>query len=381
MKCISCFAPNLFFIEGFLRLKKITSDSKPFDSKSELFYCLKCGLVQKKINFNLLEEINLIYENYDSYFQSGGAEQKILDFDTGMLVTRSSLLLNKLVKYSCFNFKISNWLDYGCGNGSLLSELKEKFNFFELFGVEINENSLSFLSKNTNFSISKSINFFENTFDVVSAIHVLEHMTDPRDWLCNVRNKLNIDGQILIQVCDLESNPFDILVADHITHFSLSSLNELLLQSGYEVVFSSQSLIPKELTFVAKKRKNFSSSYSVAVSSAVSDNFILKIDSYISFLLQMQFKYSQISKSLIYKSLGVWGTSNAAAWLTSSVDGLVSFYVDEDLTRVGRIFMGKPVFHPDSLNENHVVFLALPDILTSKIYDKYKNSNFQIEYV
>jgi len=70
-------------------------------------------------------------------------------------------------------------LDIGCGRGEMLSLCEELG--FEAFGIDTNKIMVSYASsKGLNVELSDAISFLKaqdsNTYDVISLIHVLEHL-------------------------------------------------------------------------------------------------------------------------------------------------------------------------------------------------------------
>ena len=94
------------------------------------------------------------------------------------------------------------------------------------------------------------------TFDVITMIHVLEHIVDPVDVLKTLRGKLTRDGLLLIEVPHHPANPFELLIADHRTHFTATSLTRVLAAAGYEIISIAEEWIPKELSVVARPATN-----------------------------------------------------------------------------------------------------------------------------
>ena len=74
------------------------------------------------------------------------------------------------------------WLDIGCGLGYLVKELIEEG--IDVYGIEISEYALkdSLVKERIKYGSITNIPFHNNSFDVISAFDVLEHI-HPRDTL------------------------------------------------------------------------------------------------------------------------------------------------------------------------------------------------------
>lgn len=70
--------------------------------------------------------------------------------------------------------------------------------------------------------------YWENRFDLITAHFVLEHVANPVDVLRDLARCLAPDGRIFFSVPNAETNTGDLLVADHLSHFTRSSLEQML---------------------------------------------------------------------------------------------------------------------------------------------------------
>jgi hypothetical protein len=83
-----------------------------------------------------------------------------------------------------------------------------------------------------------------------------------------------------------------------------------------------------------------------------------------------QLKDTALHASKENQKFGIFGTSIAATWLANYLGDRVKYFVDEDPSRIGRIFMGKPVLAPDSVPDSSTVFIALAPKLASAISER-----------
>lgn len=87
----------------------------------------------------------------------------------------------------------TRWLDFGCGNGGLVRYCAQNRDM-HVFGHEqgwIKEKAASY---GIPFLDSAQLDALEGTFDVVTAIEVIEHVTDPLDVLGRIRRLLRPGG-------------------------------------------------------------------------------------------------------------------------------------------------------------------------------------------
>jgi SAM-dependent methyltransferase len=83
----------------------------------------------------------------------------------------------------------------------------------------------------------------EGAFDLVTLFHVMEHVTDPRSVLAQVRRLLTAHGRLILQVPNIESWQFRLFGAKwygldiprHVIDYSNQSMQRLLRESGFQV--------------------------------------------------------------------------------------------------------------------------------------------------
>ena len=87
-------------------------------------------------------------------------------------------------------------------------------------------------------------------FDLIVLIHALEHIPNPVSFLRSLLDKLNPEGRMLIQVPDLSASPFDLLIVDHCSHFSIAALSHVVRSAGYKVDRLDATCVTKEITLL-----------------------------------------------------------------------------------------------------------------------------------
>jgi hypothetical protein len=98
-------------------------------------------------------------------------------------------------------------------------------------------------------------------FNLVSMMHVLEHLPNPLTYLQNLRDKLiEPDGWLLLEVPNLYAH--DCFEVAHLISFSAHTLSQLVQKAGFRVVelrahgLPRSQLIPLYLTLLAQPDKN-----------------------------------------------------------------------------------------------------------------------------
>ena len=132
-------------------------------------------------------------------------------------------------------------LDIACNDGTQLDYFKEQG--YNTFGIDPAENLFKLSSQKHNIICDylnrDSISKFNTKFDVITAQNVLAHNDHPKDFLLICKEHLNDDGYIFIQTSQalmVERNEFDTIYHEHISFFSMKSMEALAKSVGLNLV-------------------------------------------------------------------------------------------------------------------------------------------------
>jgi len=147
-----------------------------------------------------------------------------------------------IIEENCTN-KSALILDIGCANGGLLHCLNEK-GYNNLTGIDITEICVENVKKagfNAFFGgIFNLEELGENKYDVVILSHVLEHVYDLQKTAKNLKQLLNPNGIIYIEVPDASRYPnyyvvpFYYFDCEHINHFDINALKNLFEDADFK---------------------------------------------------------------------------------------------------------------------------------------------------
>tara|TARA_A100001015_G_scaffold280197_1_gene342133 strand:+ start:2958 stop:3692 length:735 start_codon:yes stop_codon:yes gene_type:complete len=137
------------------------------------------------------------------------------------------------------NDMTSKILEVGAGSGGNLEMLSAYGN---VFALEMDEKSCQF-AQNRNIGevmLGKLPDQFpfDNTFDLICMLDVLEHIEDDFETLCIIKEKLNATGKLVITVPAYQWlwSQHDV-VAQHYRRYNRKSLTEVITQSGLKVKY------------------------------------------------------------------------------------------------------------------------------------------------
>lgn len=239
MKCLVCGN------ESFEVFHKGTRDNKDVD----VMKCIGCNSFQlssfSQIYDGFYENGNMRKNQYivskDSYsdqlWESWIAETKDDD-------CRRVTAIEKMIA------RDSRVLDFGCGNGGFLRELRKgKYN--NIVGVELDKEARTRLL-NEDIEVYKNLESIDKTikFDVVTMFQVIEHLENPHEIVNDIKNMLAMGGLLIIETPNAE----DALISqyhsksfmdftfwsEHVFLYNSTSLERLMKDCGFSTVNNGQ---------------------------------------------------------------------------------------------------------------------------------------------
>ena len=349
--CQSCGRDGLHEIAGFRGLPRVTSDSKPFRKGGRLFVCEYCGTVQKIADSQWLGEIGEIYRDYEMYHHSAANDQPVFDPASGQPSGRCEVLVRRLLECGALP-PSGTLLDVGAGSGAMLAAFSAACYEWRLFGLDLDSRKTRALKAIPRFEQLFTVppEQLSRQFDLVTLIHSLEHFVDPVSMLRKLRGRIAAGGRLFVEVVNVDKTPFDLVIADHLCHFTPRSLAFQVERAGLGVEAAKTEWINKEISLLAVA--------SPRTSVAAHDDpqqAIGRIEGDIAWLHNMLEHAREAARA---DQFGIFGTSVAATWLAAGLGDAVQFFVDEDPAREGRTHLSRPILKPDQLPRGATVYLA-----------------------
>ena len=174
-----------------------------------------------------------IHENYTSM-----ADDFYVQEEAGRRRSADSIL-----KYLRKINKTGRILDVGCATGFLLDQARK--GGWEVYGVELSAWAVDYAKNklqlpNITQGSLKEANYPANFFDVVVLKDVIEHLTDPKETLEQIRHILKPAGIMCCNTPDIDSLASKILGAkwwgikqSHLFYFNKNNLSALFKATGF----------------------------------------------------------------------------------------------------------------------------------------------------
>jgi ubiquinone/menaquinone biosynthesis C-methylase UbiE len=138
-----------------------------------------------------------------------------------------------------------SYLDVGCGQGAMLAEFHKRYPTARYVGVEPSPDAAEFCRRRHGINIevlrwnSLDADNLPGPFDLITLIHVLEHVGDPVSLLTCAVQRLSETSIIYVEVPDLLSERWlgkDFFHIAHVWYFHEIALRNLFLRCGLDVV-------------------------------------------------------------------------------------------------------------------------------------------------
>tara|TARA_Y100000816_G_C26107396_1_gene588973 strand:- start:5015 stop:6118 length:1104 start_codon:yes stop_codon:yes gene_type:complete len=325
-----------------------------------LLKCKLCGHLQKKIDKNWLKGIKNLYEK--KYIFLG----KHITLKNNKVFNRNDLIIKFLKKQFKFKNK-GDFLDVGCGAGYFLESFQRLLKKWNVYAHDLTRLNYKIISK---MKIKKfyvgDVENIKKKFDLITLNHVVEHLTNPRKVLRDVYNILNDNGMVIIRLPNIKVVHTDLTILDHCSHFSETSLINLLKISNFKVINSFKKINPTELFVVAVKNKN--KEKVKIIKSKVTKKDIIN-------LIWPKKILQKIMRDRSKKKIGVFGVGTSSFYLYACLKDKIDFFVDEDPAKIGRKYYNKEIYNIDNLPKNSNVYVGIHNSKFAKKIVKRLASN------
>jgi len=358
-ECHICKSKNIdeFDMSNFERT--ISSDCKSACGQYNIGFCKNCGCIVKNPTKSWKTHVTHIYDDYDIYLQSNGKEKVVHDKRTGAQIPRSDVLINTYLD-QIQPPRLIEALDIGAGTGVFLTSLARKTEHAKLYAHDLSDKNLDYLNRIPNFKglFTEDISSLNKKFNLVSMVQVLEHVLDPIKFLSSIKSVLDRAGALIVNVPDAENSAIDLMVYDHCTHFNMGTLESIIEQAGYRVIFKSNRAIPGELVAIAVPDET--------VIPTPSEGFS-NLSPQVAYLSKLRDAALNLGKE---GNIDVFGSSIASAWISQYIENWGGCFVDEDKNRIGNVLIGHKIIGPSDVSEGNVVLVPLASKPSSEICER-----------
>lgn len=245
--CASALAPPIYFQAA----PAITSLSTTLDAPVTVYLCGLCEHAQS-------DDLENIRAFYDTEYQISAASEEhdqLYAVVDGRPVYRTqkqaeaALALMDLPRQA-------RVLDYGCAKATTLRKIAETRPDIEPHVFDVSASYVDYWRtwlKSENCAVHEIPTSWLGSFDAITAHFVLEHVADPVQFLRTIRTLLKPNGLLFLSVPDPIANPGDLIVVDHLNHFTPISLCEAMGRAELAVERIERTMFAATLIALARK--------------------------------------------------------------------------------------------------------------------------------
>ena len=212
----------------------LSSLQRSMEGALEVFCCAACGHIQTA---ELCDNQSFYDTEYDILVASE-EEDQIYAVENGEKIFRASH------QAALFQRKLAlpqgaRVLDFGCAKSATMRLLLQQRPDVDVHLFDISDRYVGFWDKFLSpghwatYTLPQE---WQGSFDVVSSFFSLEHIPDLTTTLSTIHGLLREGGRLYAIVPNTFTNTADFLVADHVNHFTRTSLQTLLVNHGFELL-------------------------------------------------------------------------------------------------------------------------------------------------
>jgi SAM-dependent methyltransferase len=327
-----------------------TSSQTSLPLKLSVAFCRSCAHAQTPPLPNITEYYDTAYN-----FRNRDAEEDdIYRVDEGEIVFRAAHQA-RVIEQKIDLSNVVRILDYGCGKASSLRKLTERHPSVIPYAFDVSESYVEawdqFISKpnQATYAIPEK---WIGQIDVVLSLFSLEHVEDPRGFVQTLKALLRTNGRVHLVVPHLYRNASDLLVADHINHFSASSMTRLFHDAGFKGIEIDTESHRAALVVSATLDSR------AAITALPSDVNIAdtaqKAEAIAANWSASATRISGFEAGKRRGKVAIYGSGVYGLFIATTLESLenVAYFLDMNPYRQGLILMNRPVIAPRAIEDD-----------------------------
>ena len=369
--CNVCGKPDAEVMYRSSEHTSMTTMCRLYDQPTVVYFCNQCGHLQTKEILNIEE-----YYAYQYAILADSSEEdqlyKVTDGKRIFQVEHRARTLLEKVDIP----RGARILDFGCAKGAFGQRLKRDRPDIVPSLFDVTERYLTFwrsFAPSSQWATGTTPADWTGTMDVVCSFYVLEHVADPVEVVTHMASLLRPGGTLYFLVPNLLANTADMIVADHLQHFSESSLLRLMSRVGLETLaIDSQSHDAAHIA-IARRTQALPASHSPKSHLTPGDlreeyQAISRFWSSTASRIHEFEKQHDLQTAACIYGAGFYGNFIASCLKNQSA---ISCFIDQNPFMQGRSLHGKPIVAPGQLaDEVSLMYVGLnPAVARAAIAD------------
>jgi 2-polyprenyl-3-methyl-5-hydroxy-6-metoxy-1,4-benzoquinol methylase len=232
--CNLCGSRDAVTLIDYSLGRGMTSDSRIVRRNLRKVQCVTCGLVRDGLPFAASD----LEQHYSTDYRlntSKSGEEHVFYLPGGAMA-RSRLIHDWILTLKPH----VSWksgirvLEVGCGQGSLLSQLRGTFPSGHFVGIDLSAEAVALaVAKGLDVRQGGMEILGSEEFDIVIAFGVLEHVPSPTMLLTDMRELLEVGGEVIVGQPMQDVPSYDVFFVDHLHHFTTEHVQSLAEKAGF----------------------------------------------------------------------------------------------------------------------------------------------------
>ncbi|MGE0707694.1 MAG: class I SAM-dependent methyltransferase [Planctomycetota bacterium] len=238
MACVICAGERVE--ELCSHRPSISTDRRVLDVATRTLVCLACGSAWNEGGARS-QELDFYAEHYDLHGESAASEWQV--YVEGDRRGENDAIL-EFVEANAALAPAGRLLEVGCGKGVLLGKFLRAHPGWSAAGVEPSRNAVAYFAEvlpgvRIHEGPFETAPFRDERFDFVGSSGVLEHVPDPAAFLRGLRGCLQPGARCYVGVPNFRAKPDDLLLFDHLVHFTPDALDVIYARVGLRLIARS----------------------------------------------------------------------------------------------------------------------------------------------
>lgn len=337
----------------------VTSSAVPVSAPTTVDLCAACGHAQTRPAASLET-----YYASEYRFRAASDEEDDLYARDGERNVYRSEHQQAIVERSVDTSRPLRVLDFGCGKARTLKLLASAHPAIEPYVYDVSDSYRRYwdefvpAAQQASFDVPDA---WRGAMDAVLSFFALEHVECPHEFVALLRTLLAPGGSLLLILPNVYTNASDLVVADHVNHFSQTSLRRIFAEAGFANTRIDTT--------------SFSGAYVVEATRIDESDGVTATDEQtltqqLAQARELGAFWSGLAGRVRAAEAGRNGTGRSAIY-GSGVYGLliaaalqkrerVSAFLDQNAFRQGQTFLDIPVVPPDAIDDDvDLVYVGL----------------------
>lgn len=324
----------------------------------ELLSCNACRTIYLRDD-EVSSELDAMY-NGEEYAKKRKSEHVVFAPGAAAPRTTYSCLAELVAKHAALPAREGpmRFLDIGCFDGKLSTELGRLFPGAELHGFDLSDHIREIFPRGAGYTFhGGDLGKISVQYDLITIVNTLLYVEDLASFMKNVSALLAPGGVIFFINPNVKMNPFFLTDGDQYTYQTPANTRNFWRHFGYSVeLIENDPSFPRSVLGMARRAEPKG-----AVAYEADDTLSQGLSYLTRAAAEVKAAVAEYKRRGTGGRVVVLGATNNAAWAFHTLGKDLSCFADENPNRAGRKFYGLDVVPPATLEERDLLLVPYAD--------------------